>query len=305
MSLVEKALRKAQAAQGALPPSARVITPEHGRLPDDTAPLGEALRAESVPVPPEKLLRVNQVALRTAGMLAPEHETRLIANQFRQIKRPLLQNALAKDASRDSVHIMVASAFAGEGKTFTTMNLALSIALEKEITVLLVDADAAKPHISKVLRVEEERGLTDTLLDPSLDVESLILPTDIPNLSVLPAGRPVDTAAELFASLRMEEVMAQIGARHRRRIVIYDSSPLLLTAESRSLAQRAGQIVLVVRAGVTPQSAVLNVLGDLGSEKFVGIVLNQSHYGDESTYGYGNRTPYGEGAGRESPGREY
>src|SRR5690606_6116067 len=119
-----------------------------------------------------------------------EHQERELADQYRQIKRPLIANAIGRGVQKpkNGHLIMMASALPGEGKTFTSINLALSLALEKDISVLLADADVPKPHISRIFGVETEPGLIDVLANESLDVESLILPTDTPHLSILPSG---------------------------------------------------------------------------------------------------------------------
>jgi exopolysaccharide/PEP-CTERM locus tyrosine autokinase len=171
---------------------------------------------------------------------------------------------------------MIASAMPGDGKTFTSINLALSFAMEKDLSVVLVDADVAKAHLSRTFGVHNELGLMDLLRDEQLDVESLILPTDVPGLSILPAGKAIDTANELLASSRMEQIANQITVRYPNRIVLFDSPPLLITQEAMALSAVVGQIVMVVRAGVTPQSAVLDAIELLGEGKSVGLVLNQT-----------------------------
>jgi exopolysaccharide/PEP-CTERM locus tyrosine autokinase len=190
---------------------------------------------------------------------------------------------------------MVASALPGDGKTFTSMNLALSMALEKDVSVLLVDADVAKPHISTTFGVAKESGLVDALANHQLDIESLVIPTDVPGLSILPAGRSNESATELLASERMVQIVAALGRADSRRIVVFDSPPLLLTSESRALADVVGQIVLVVRAGSTTKSAVRDSLVMLGDDVPVGIVLNQAVVGSGDGY-YGYNYGYGSGA---------
>ena len=165
-----------------------------------------------------KVIVVNKGALRAVGLLPPEHQERQIADQYRQIKRPLIAAALHKgsDALRNAQFIMVSSALPGDGKTFTSINLSISISREKDLHVLLIDADVAKPHISQLLGVAQQPGLLDALHDPSIDIESLILPTDIPGLSVLPAGRRSETATELLASQRMETLVDTLESMTRR-----------------------------------------------------------------------------------------
>ena len=170
--------------------------------------------------------------------------------------------------------IMITSSLPDEGKTFVSINLALSMSLERDISVVLVDADVAKQHVSSLFGVDAEPGLLEAVKDENLDVESLILPTDVPKLSVLPAGKPSDTATELLASLRMESVIWRLGGLlDRKRVVIFDSPPVLLTSESRALAQHMGQIVLAVKAGNTPQHAVLDAINCLGESRNVVLAL--------------------------------
>lgn len=250
----------------------------------------------------DKLVRVDRQALRREGLIPPENQERSLADQYRHIKRPLIVNATGRGGAKlpKGQLIMMASAMPAEGKTFTTINLAISMALDKDISVLLVDADVAKPHISRAFGVENEPGLLDVLREEQTDVESVILPTDLPNLSILPAGRRSDTATELIASYRMEELASHLAANDPMRVALIDSPPLLLTSESRALAQVVGQIVVVVRAGFTPRQAVLDAIGFLGEGKSIGLILNQSINATTAGYyyyGYG----YGDGDGnRES-----
>jgi protein-tyrosine kinase len=302
MSLVERALKKMQAAArsaaeqpadpnaparftgartaGGVGAHAGKLAPGIvGELVRPSAPQpGEVDPASLAPAEPAKWIRVDRQALRQEGLLAPEHQERLLADQFRQIKRPLIASAIGRGVPRtpNGQVIMMASALAGEGKTFTSINLALSMALDRDISVLLIDADVAKPHITRTFGAENEPGLLDLLRDESLSVGSLILQTDVPGLSILPSGRKSDTAAELLASHRMANTIAALAESDPNRIILIDSSPLLLTNESRVLSHIAGQIVMVVRAGMTPQRAVLDALDYLEEEKPVSFVLNQA-----------------------------
>jgi protein-tyrosine kinase len=238
--------------------------------------------------PPGGTVNISLPALRAAGLLAPEDEERQLAQQYRQIKRPLIVNAVGHGAPRltNGHVIMVASAIAGEGKTFTAINLALSMSIEKDVHVLLVDADVAKPLVSRLLGVSDAPGLLDVLRDSRLDVERVILRTNIPNLSVLPAGTHSHETTELLASARMEEVMRAIAQHDERRLALFDSPPLLLTTESHAIAQVAGQVVMVVRAGETPREAVLAALTYLGEHPAVSLILNQCRMSAPAAYYY-------------------
>lgn len=279
MSLIENVLQKAKTRQEALARAAAGNTTGAAPRVAETPPAGRKLGTEApppVPVPERPIFRVDLNALRAAGMLPPPTEERVLSEQFRQIKRPLLANATGRGGTRlaEGHLIMVASAVPGEGKTFTSVNLAMSMALERDVHVLLVDADIPKPHISRVLGLGAQPGLTDALRDSTLDVETLIMPTDIPGLSVLPAGQPVEHVTERLASERMRQITQRISEYDPRRIVVWDSPPLLLTTESVALAQVVGQVVLVIHAGQTVHESVLDAVERLGG-KPTSVVLNQ------------------------------
>ena len=308
MSLVEKALRKMHSAQTAAVsdrPLPAQRAPDH--LSADSARAAQTADAAVVHVSPapvpledwrtDKVVTVSPNILRARGLMPyPEHERRMMA-EYRQIKRPLV--AIAKGRSGpgpvNARVIMVASALPGEGKTFTSINLALSIALEKDTSVLLIDGDLAKAQVSRAFDLEEEPGLMDLLVDESRSSASVILPTNVKGLSLLPAGRNSMTATELLGSRRMEQVIAELLSRDPNRIVLFDSPPLLLTTESRALAGIAGQIVVVVRAEQTTHKAAQDAIACLGEGKRVGLILNHCEMGaNPFYYGYGEYGPQAE-----------
>ena len=305
MSLVEKALKKIQASRpasaGAPPhPEAGVV----GKLVDRPlaarSPAAPS-HADFVPSPEtcSRLIQVDRDKLRSIGLLPPESQEKQIADQYRAIKRPLIRHAFEPaETTGPSRHlIMTASALPGDGKTFTCINLALSLARERDHSVLLVDADVPKPHISKVFGVENEPGLLDALVNPECAIESLIIPTDVPHLSVLPVGTRTDSATEWLASARMKEIAMRLASLYPRGIVLFDSPPILLTSESRVLSTLVGQVVLVVKAGVTPQQAVKDTVNLLGDHGRVAMVLNQAQLSGVMGYYYGQQYGYGAYAG--------
>ncbi|HSY04940.1 MAG TPA: AAA family ATPase, partial [Steroidobacteraceae bacterium] len=211
--------------------------------------------------------------MRGTGYLPEEGLERRFADHFRQIKRPLIDKALAGPAEMRL--ILVSSALPGDGKTFTSINLALSMARERDISVLLVDADAPRARVSEVLGIRGERGLIDALVDESVDVESLIVQTDVRGLEILPAGKFVEGAPELIASTRMDQVAARLGARNARQLIVFDSAPLLVSSEARAMLRVPGQVVLVVRVGVTPRQAAIEAASHVDKRKLQGLILNQ------------------------------
>lgn len=288
MSIVEKALKKLQEQQRA---AVAVRATSAAQVFGQVVTRSVAPATSAPAAPPRRTLMIDQVALRAAHLLPPEHQEHQLGEQYRQVKRPLIASATGRGAPRlPAGHlIMMASAIPGEGKTFTSINLAFSMALEKDVRVLLVDADLAKPHISKLLGVSAEPGLLDALRDESVSVESVILPTDVPGLSVLPCGKQAADATELLASDRMRAIVKDIGGHEQNRIVLFDSPPLLLTTEAHALSESVGQVVLVVRAGTTPQLAVQSAIERLGEGKHISLLLNQSMNAPSAGYYYYGR----------------
>jgi exopolysaccharide/PEP-CTERM locus tyrosine autokinase len=286
MSLVEMALDKLRSAQSRTSgkPAAAIPPAQVGSVVDT----GVHRRIDDIP-DSGKLIAIDRASLRSSGFLPESAFERRLADQYRQVKRPLLAHAFAADGPANARLIAVASALPGDGKTFTSINLALSLSRERDTSVLLVDADVAKCHASRLFGAAEEPGLLDALAEPALHPESLVIRTDLRSLQLLPAGKPRDGATELLSSARMAEISLALLARDPRRIIVFDSSPLLITSESRPIIDTVGQVALVVRAGVTPRQAVLDATAVLPTDKRVGIVLNQSLTAlTTNYYGYGD-----------------
>ena len=228
--------------------------------------------------------------MRAGGYLPEEDKERQFADQYRRIKRPLIDKALSGNAAiGDPRIIMVTSALPGDGKTFTSINLALSMALERDISVLLIDADVAKRHVTEIFGLDQQPGLLDALVDERLDAESCVVPTTTRGFSILPAGRRVPNTAELLSSNRMGKVMASLCTRNPRRILLLDSPPLLMTNEGRALVKFVGQVVLVVRTGKTPRQAVQAAVAQFDVQQAGGVVLNDvPGSSTEGYYGYGS-----------------
>jgi Mrp family chromosome partitioning ATPase len=200
---------------------------------------------------------------------------------MRLIKRRLLtaidtQVAAGKEQARV---VLVASGRPGEGKTFTALNLALSIAGEPERSVLLVDGDSAKPELMTRLELEEDLpGFLDSLADPQLDPETLVLDTDVERLSLLPAGRKVRNIPELLASARTDEVLARLREANPRRIIVLDSSPALAASSAAVLAGLSGQTLVVVKADETSESDLKETLDLLSVCDHLSLVLNSTAF---------------------------
>lgn len=225
--------------------------------------------------------------LNEAGFITPDHAGTILSNTFRMIKRPLIKNVAGRGATvLDNANlIMVTSSLDGEGKSYSAINLAISLAMEKNKNVLLIDADVNKPSHHKVFGQKMENGLTDLLIGKVKDMSRILYKTNIPSLSLMFAGNHTTHATELLASDAMEDFVREISTRYPDRIVVFDSPPLLLTTESSAMAYHMGQIVLVVEAERTLKHTVKSSL-ELLSNEIVLLLLNKVRENYEVGYGY-------------------
>jgi protein-tyrosine kinase len=230
---------------------------------------------------------LQQLAVR--GFITPAAPHSQLADEFRVVKRPIIRNALRKDgvAVKNGNLVMVTSSLPSEGKTFTAVNLAMSVAMEYDNTVLLIDGDVAHPMLPTLLNVPSEPGLLDLLTRDDLDVGDALVRTNVEKLTVLPAGSRHKRATELLASEQMVNLLLELASRYSDRIIIFDSPPLLATTEARVLATHMGQIVMVVAANTTTQHAVSQALSTIESCEIVLMMLNKARKTDVgSYYGY-------------------
>ena len=238
--------------------------------------------------------KVNREALREAGFILPDAPVSGLAEEFRIIKRQLLQAASGKSGipADKRQTILVCSASPDEGKTFCAVNLALSLASEKDVEVLLVDGDFAKPEILSILGMEGGPGLIDAIADPNRDPNDFVIQSEIERLSVLPAGRQANNVPELLASERTRHVLAALTESHPRRIVIFDSPPALMASPASVLAGKVGQVMMVVRADKTTEADLREAIGLLSGCDNVSLMLNGAGFPATgrrfgSYYGYG------------------
>jgi protein-tyrosine kinase len=290
MSLVEQAIARLRNQQS----GAKTQVLGGGSAPKSAAPPVVNQSEDSKPV---NRLVIDANSLRAGGYLPEASKERQFVDQYRRIKRPLIEKALSGDDSGGEPRvIMVASAVPGDGKTFTSINLAFSMALERDISLLLIDSDVAKHHITDIFGLRDRKGLLDALTDETLDPEALIVPTTSRGFSILPAGTRMEGTAELMSSNRMRQIVTNLCARNPRRILLLDSPPLMITNEGRALVKIAGQVVLVVRAGVTPRHAVQAAIDMIDEKQAGGLILNEVKVGfTEGYYGYGAYGTPGDG----------
>lgn len=292
-SLIEKAARRLEQLQQT---GAGVVAQ------DTQAGTSAKPVAEQVPGRVESVSRQVHIDLRrlaAAGYVTPDAPRTTIADQYRVIKRPLLANATGKGSAAvpNGNLIMVTSSLPGEGKSFSAVNLAMSIAMELDHHVLLVDADVAKPSLMGTFGLPPSGGLLDLLLDGKVQMSDVLLRTNVDKLTFLPSGTPHPRATELLASDAMTALIDDLGSRYPERIVIFDSPPLLQTTEARVLAAHMGQIIMVVQAEKTLESQLRHALSTIESCPIKLVLLNQARSGGQEAYGYG----FGYGQGVVAP----
>ncbi len=257
-------------------------------------PAAAAAPADPAQLPgPEVVYRtakVNRADLIDQGFVMPDAAITALAEEFRIVKRTLLLNAIGPTALPKGRRILICSAQANEGKTFCAVNLALSMANERDIEVLLVDGDFAKPTVLSTLGIEGPVGLMDALADMSIDVESLIVKTDVGNLSVLPSGKYTNEATELIAADRTRVIIERLATKPNR-IILFDSPPALAASPASVLAYHVGQVLLVVRADRTGEAELRDAVLLLGGCEEIQLLLNAARFAPNarrfgSYYGY-------------------
>jgi protein-tyrosine kinase len=312
MSLIEQAARRLEELRRAgaeLPEGPQAPARSNGELPtpeaiiqaleERSADVGlplvttrtdgrERARVEHAPSArgPLRHVDVNLVRLKSLGYVTPDAPTSRIADEFRVVKRPIISNALGQGEQKvkHGNLIMVTSALPGEGKTFTSINLAMSMAMEYDSRVLLVDGDVAHPSLPGMLSTPHSPGLLDLLTRDDIDVGDALVRTNVDRLTLLPAGSRQRRSTELLASEQMASLLRELASRYSDRIIIFDSPPLLATTEARVLATHMGQIVMVVAADATSHHAVQQALATIEHCDIVLMLLNKASQTDVGTY---------------------
>ncbi len=264
MSRIEKAMEKAaRLRQGAV--TAENTVSHHLAFPTDSHDPQERQDA-AVAATSDSPLLVNLNTPYSAG-----------AEEFRKVKGILL-NKTKEDGFRNT--IMITSALPGEGKTLTSLNLAISLAEEFDHTVLLVEADLRRPGIHKYLALEEKPGFSSCLLGEA-DLRDAIIPTGIGKLSIIRAGHSVPNPAELFSSQRARDLVNEMKTRYPDRYIIFDTPPILPFTEARSLAALVDSTIFVAMERHATTRDIKESLELLKGNNLLGIIYN----GTEQTVG--------------------
>jgi protein-tyrosine kinase len=283
-----------QAAPAAPPQIADQLAPlpSASRIPAN--PLGPTRLAGTLPAPAvEKSSKTSRTVvldtarLALAGTVDWNSDRTPVMEELRLIKRRLLRKAFPEDSPENSTShlVMITSAKPREGKTFTSTNIAISISMEEDYNVLLVDADIRRQALRQNLGLEANQGFVDLLLNPGLDMADVLLRTNIPRLSVLPAGTMSDRAPELLASARMRDLIDDMAQRYRDRIILFDTAPCLVSSDAATLAAHVGQVVFVVEAEQTQQHEIIAALNLISACPDISFILNKAQPLATTSYG--------------------
>lgn len=225
-----------------------------------------------------KVVVLDFEALGRLGFLTPETMGGTLAEQYGHLKRPLIRTASRQlEGSFDRGNLVaITSALRGEGKTFTALNLAMSIAMERDVSVVLVDADLIARSLTRLVGLSQADGLSDVLADTRVRLDEVVVETNVSRLAIVPAGQVSRQVTELLASKQMREVANSLSGIGGNRMVLFDTAPILVTSHATVMDELVGQVLIVVEEGSTPQQAVLRAVGELQRDKPVAMVLNKS-----------------------------
>lgn len=310
MSIIEKAIRKqsdvsAKQADTTLERSQQVVAPSADLSLQQEVPVSKREPAYSAIAEDNSATDTQATAedlqghkpsvtldlrlLEQKNFVSLSSERRLINEEYRVIKRKLISNAFGalSGTLKHPNLILVSSSRPGEGKTFSAINLALSIALEQDKTVLLVDSDVLRPSVSKTLNISHDVGLTDYLLSSEIKASDIILSTNVDRLKIITAGRPHHLSTELLASERMLMLVNEFASRYSDRIVIFDAPPLLGVNETAVMASMCGQAVVVVEENQSKLAEIEQAVALLPKDIAIGFLINKAHRNQGRGYGYG------------------
>jgi len=316
MSIVERAMERAKQAKaelsvkGPAPAPSVKVTPRYSvQTPAEAPPVEPLPYVDPAPFPIEELayFKLDMAAIRATGGLPAQECMQDSVDQLRRLKWPLLKAMQGRGGQKEALNnrLMVTSSLPHEGKTFMSLGISLTLAREKGMRVVLIDADVARATQSRNLGIKDRPGLTE-ILNGEATLQECLLRTDRPSLFILPAGRGDSRAPELFGSPRMAKLAEEISEFVGSGIALFDTSPLLATNESQVLARFMGYGLLVVRAGQTPRDAVIAAAELIPDGLPSSAILNGVEYGLMSThYGYyGYYGPYGKKYGNYRYGEE-
>ncbi|MBN1142679.1 MAG: polysaccharide biosynthesis tyrosine autokinase [Deltaproteobacteria bacterium] len=284
MSRLENAIEKALKARSTEVVPKKWVVGSDAKV--AASPLQEEIFPDSSRPQSDLLLTVEPLKLSNPNLLVNRADSAFLTEEYRKLKTVVVQKT-AGEKFRNT--LMVTSTVSGEGKSLTTLNLAICLAQELDHTVLVVDTDLRQPSVHEYLGIPAGPGLVQCLTE-DCPLEKALIKTGIGKLVVLPAGGRVANPVELLSSKRMKEVVRELKERYPDRYVLFDSTPFLAFAESQSLATVMDGILFVIREGkanINQVKLALETLKKIGN--LLGVVYNDSHLvskHDEYYYSY-------------------
>jgi protein-tyrosine kinase len=274
MSLIEEAMRKAtlerSAGRGVF--AGNLATQPRMPRPVHTSPAAEAAARQYSLAPPDpETMERHHVLLGLSDVG--------VSRAYKILRTRVLQRMRAKNWHS----LGITGTAAGEGKSLTSINLALALAQDVNTWVYLVDLDLQRPQVGTYLGMRYERGLTDYLTGHA-DFDQIVYDTGIRRLAVIPNAHPVEQSSEYLAAPRMTEFLAALDAEVPRRIVVFDMPPLLVSDDVLAFAPRLDSLLLVVSQGQTARRTLANAREILSEMNVIGTVLNRSSERNDSPY---------------------
>lgn len=192
------------------------------------------------------------------------------ANKLKILRTQILNRIMEQGKNS----LLVTSANPGEGKTLTSINLAISFSHQLNKTVLLVDTDIRKPSIHKFFGLDDGPGLSDYLIGKARIPELLINP-GLDRFVILPGGRPLTNSTELLGSPRMKALVDEVKHRYRDRFIIFDTAPVLTSADPMVLSNLVDSILVVVEAERTKREDIQKLFEVMQNKPIMGTVFNK------------------------------
>jgi protein-tyrosine kinase len=269
MDRIKQALDRAKAEQGSL---------SVGK-PAPVQSLPGKVAEEDIKYSQTKICKLDAQVLRENRVIFGDADRKGLS-AYKMLRTQVLQRMTANGWNA----LAVTSPLAGDGKSLTAINLAISLARELHHTVLLVDMDLRNPSIHKYFGFAPEKGINDCLLHGTPMGEALVNP-GIDRLVVLPGRESVENSSEILASPAVGRLVQELKTRYPSRMVLFDLPPILAADDALSFAPFVDAFLLVVRDGQTTHGALEQSLEIMKETTLLGSVLNAAEEGT-STYYY-------------------
>lgn len=208
--------------------------------------------------------------LREKKIIYPGMPDKRVMDAYRELRIQLRNRA-----SEKSFTVMYSTTGNETGSILTAFNLAAAFAMDAHTSALLVDCDPWDRGLSELVSVPMKSGVTDYVADSTMDIKSILYPSGVERLSVVPAGTQASSAVELFSSIRMRELMQELKHRYPDRCIILNAPPIRKSTEARILERFADQIVFGVPFGEITAETAAECVDAVEPQKFAGLIFQE------------------------------